>query len=56
MTAAREAVSSVPDDLVQELENNDAWMDFEKWPASQKKAVPLLAGECKKDGDPRKTD
>ncbi len=34
---AREDVSSVPDDLVQALENNDAWMDFEKWPASQKK-------------------
>lgn len=34
---AREDVSSVPDDLVQALENNDAWIAFEKWPASQKK-------------------
>jgi uncharacterized protein YdeI (YjbR/CyaY-like superfamily) len=34
---AREDVSSVPDDLVQELENNDAWTAFENWPASQKK-------------------
>lgn len=34
---AREDVSSVPDDLVQELENNDAWLAFENWPASQKK-------------------
>ncbi len=34
---AREDVSSVPDDLVQELENNDAWMAFDHWPASQKK-------------------
>jgi uncharacterized protein YdeI (YjbR/CyaY-like superfamily) len=34
---AREDVNSVPDDLVQELENNDAWISFEKWPASQKK-------------------
>ncbi len=33
----REDVSSVPDDLVQELEENDAWLAFEKWPASQKK-------------------
>jgi uncharacterized protein YdeI (YjbR/CyaY-like superfamily) len=34
---AREDVSSVPDDLVQELENNDAWITFENLPASQKK-------------------
>ena len=34
---ARENVSSVPDDLVQALENNDAWIAFENWPASQKK-------------------
>jgi uncharacterized protein YdeI (YjbR/CyaY-like superfamily) len=34
---AREDISSVPDDLVQELENNDAWIAFENWPASQKK-------------------
>jgi uncharacterized protein YdeI (YjbR/CyaY-like superfamily) len=34
---AREDVSSVPDDLVQALENNDAWIAFENWPASQKK-------------------
>jgi uncharacterized protein YdeI (YjbR/CyaY-like superfamily) len=33
----REDVSSVPDDLVQELDSNDAWLAFEKWPASQKK-------------------
>jgi uncharacterized protein YdeI (YjbR/CyaY-like superfamily) len=33
----REDVSSVPDDLVQALEDNDAWMAFENWPASQKK-------------------
>jgi uncharacterized protein YdeI (YjbR/CyaY-like superfamily) len=33
----REDVSSVPDDLVQALEENDAWMGFENWPASQKK-------------------
>jgi uncharacterized protein YdeI (YjbR/CyaY-like superfamily) len=33
----REDVSSVPDDLVQELEENDAWLAFENWPASQKK-------------------
>ncbi len=33
----REDVSSVPDDLVQELENQDAWIAFENWPASQKK-------------------
>jgi uncharacterized protein YdeI (YjbR/CyaY-like superfamily) len=33
----REDVSSVPDDLVQELENNDAWIEFENWLASQKK-------------------
>jgi uncharacterized protein YdeI (YjbR/CyaY-like superfamily) len=32
----REDVSSVPDDLVQELEENDAWLAFENWPASQK--------------------
>ncbi len=33
----REDVSSMPDDLVQELEENDAWIAFEEWPASQKK-------------------
>ncbi len=33
---AREDVSSVPDDLVQALEENDAWIAFENWPASQK--------------------
>jgi len=32
----REDVSSVPDDLVQALEENDAWLAFEQWPASQK--------------------
>ncbi len=33
----REDVTSVPDDLVQTLEENDAWMAFENWPDSQKK-------------------
>ncbi len=33
---AREDVSSVPDDLVQALEENDAWLAFEGWPASRK--------------------
>ncbi len=33
----REDVSSVPDDLVQALEEDDAWLAFEAWPASQKK-------------------
>lgn len=33
----REDVSSVPDDLVQALEENDAWIGFDDWPASQKK-------------------
>lgn len=33
----REDVSSVPDDLVQALEENDAWMGFENWPTSQKR-------------------
>jgi len=33
----REDVSSVPDDLVQTLEENDAWLAFESWPASKKK-------------------
>jgi uncharacterized protein YdeI (YjbR/CyaY-like superfamily) len=33
----REDVSSVPDDLVQALEENDAWLVFDNWPASQKK-------------------
>ncbi len=33
---AREDVSSVPDDLVQALEEEDAWLAFEQWPASQK--------------------
>ncbi len=32
----REDVSSVPDDLVQALEEADAWLAFEAWPASQK--------------------
>ena len=36
-TIAREDVSSVPDDLVQALKNNDVWIAFENWPASQKK-------------------
>ncbi len=34
--AAREDVSSVPDDLVQALEEADAWLAFDQWPASQK--------------------
>ncbi len=34
--AAREDVSSVPDDLVQALEEEDAWLAFEQWPASKK--------------------
>jgi uncharacterized protein YdeI (YjbR/CyaY-like superfamily) len=33
---AREDVSSVPDDLVQALDENGAWEAFENWPASQK--------------------
>ncbi len=33
---AREDVSSVPDDLVQALEENDSWFAFEGWPASRK--------------------
>ncbi len=32
----REDVSSVPDDVVQALEEADAWLAFEQWPASQK--------------------
>ncbi len=32
----REDVSSVPDDLVQALEENDSWFSFERWPASKK--------------------
>jgi len=36
-TILREDVSSVPDDLVQELEENDAWMAFDNFPPSQKK-------------------
>ncbi len=46
--AAREDVSSVPDDLVQALENNDAWMDFEIWPASQKKQYLYWLESAKK--------
>ncbi len=34
--AAREDVSSVPDDLVQALEEGDAWFAFERWPSSRK--------------------
>ena len=33
---AREDVSSVPDDLVQALDENGVWEAFENWPASQK--------------------
>ncbi len=33
---AREDVSSVPDDLVQALEEGDAWLAFERWPYSKK--------------------
>jgi uncharacterized protein YdeI (YjbR/CyaY-like superfamily) len=33
----REDVTSVPDDLAQALEENDARIAFENWPASQKK-------------------
>jgi uncharacterized protein YdeI (YjbR/CyaY-like superfamily) len=48
----REDVSSVPDDLVQELEENDAWMAFENWPASQKKQY-LYWLECAKRPETR---
>ncbi len=44
----REDVSSVPDDLVQELENNDAWIAFENWPASQKKQYLYWLESAKK--------
>ncbi len=33
----REDVSSIPDDLVQALEENDAWLAFDLWPDSLKK-------------------
>ncbi len=48
----REDVSSVPDDLVQELEENDAWMAFEDWPASQKKQY-IYWLECAKRPETR---
>lgn len=48
----REDVSSVPDDLVQALEENDAWLAFEKWPASQKKQY-LYWLECAKRPETR---
>jgi uncharacterized protein YdeI (YjbR/CyaY-like superfamily) len=34
---AREDVSAVPGDLLQALQDNEAWLAFEHWPASQKK-------------------
>ncbi len=34
---AREDVGALPADLIQELTSNDAWVSFEKWPASRKK-------------------
>jgi uncharacterized protein YdeI (YjbR/CyaY-like superfamily) len=45
---AREDVSSVPDDLVQALEENDAWIAFENWPASQKKQYLYWLESAKK--------
>ncbi len=33
---ARKDVSSVPDELVQALEEGDAWLAFERWPYSKK--------------------
>ena len=33
----RENVCSVPDGLVQALEETDGWLAFENWPATQKK-------------------
>jgi uncharacterized protein YdeI (YjbR/CyaY-like superfamily) len=33
----REDISSVPDDLVQALEENDVWLAYEQWPDSKKK-------------------
>jgi uncharacterized protein YdeI (YjbR/CyaY-like superfamily) len=45
----REDVNSVPDDLVQELEENDAWMAFKNWPASQKKQYLYWLENAKRD-------
>ncbi len=45
---AREDVSSVPDDLVQGLEENDAWIFFDRWPASQKKQYLYWLESAKK--------
>ncbi|NJD59948.1 MAG: hypothetical protein C3F13_03060 [Anaerolineales bacterium] len=44
----REDVSSVPDDLVQALEENDAWLDFENWPPSLKKQYLYWMESAKK--------
>ncbi len=44
----REDVSSVPDDLVQALEEEDAWFAFENWPASQKKQYLYWLESAKK--------
>lgn len=45
---AREDVSSVPDDLVQALEDDDAWIAFENWPTSQKKQYLYWLESAKK--------
>lgn len=50
----REDVSSVPDDLVQELENNDAWIAFENWPASQKMQYLYWLESAKRPGTRQK--
>ncbi len=46
----REDVSSVPDDLVQALEENDVWIEFENWPASQKKQYIYWLESAKRPG------
>ena len=45
---AREDVSSVPDDLVQALEEDDAWFLVRKLAIFSENGVPLLAGDCQK--------
>jgi uncharacterized protein YdeI (YjbR/CyaY-like superfamily) len=44
----REDVNSVPDDLVQALEEDDAWFAYERWPASLKKQYLYWLESAKK--------
>jgi uncharacterized protein YdeI (YjbR/CyaY-like superfamily) len=51
---AREDVDTIPPDLAQELEQNEAWGSWEKWPASRKQQYLYWLSSARKPETRRK--